>query len=183
MNVIYRKAKVEDYKSIYYVSCYSWEETYRGFMPDDYLDDRINNFDARSLKTKAYLEKLDNDGDLDKYLVCEVDGEIVGICQYSKSNNKNYQNSGLLGALYVLKKYQGLGIGKELFRLAVCNLIDLGFESLYLECLTGNKAINFYTKYSGVIKDNIDYPICDFTVKADIVFYEDINKLKELLEK
>lgn len=183
MNIVYRKAKVEDYEGIYYVSCYSWDETYRGFMPDDYLDDRINNFYERSLNTKKYLEKLENDGDLDKYLVCEVDGKIIGICQYLKSQNEKYPNSGLLGALYVLKKYQKLGIGKELFRLATIGLIDLGYNSIYLECLTGNKAINFYTKYSGVLKENIDYPISNFTVKADIVFYEDINKLKELLEK
>ena len=44
MNIVYRKARVEDYEGIYYVSCYSWDETYRGFMPDDYLDDRINIF-------------------------------------------------------------------------------------------------------------------------------------------
>lgn len=183
MNITYRKARIDDYEGIYYVSCYSWDETYRGFMPDEYLDDRIDNFTERSLKTKAYLEKLNKDGDLDKYLVCEVDGEIVGICQYSKSQNNNYQDSGLLGALYVLKKYQKLGIGKELFRLAVDGIINLGYKSVYLECLTGNNSINFYTNYSGVIKENIDYPISDFSVKADIVFYEDIYKLKELLEK
>lgn len=183
MNIIYRKAEISDYEGIYYVSCYSWDETYRGFMPDEYLDDRINNFSSKSLKTKAYLEKLENDGDLDKYLVCEVDGKIVGICQYLKSRNENYNDSGLLGALYVLKKYQKLGIGKELFRLAVNGMIDMGYKSVYLECLTGNKSIDFYTKYSGVLKENIDYPIGDFSVKADIVFYEDISKLKELLEK
>ena len=59
----------------------------------------------------------------------------------------------------------------------------MGYNTVYLECLTGNEAINFYIKYSGVVKENINYPISDFTVKADIVFYEDINKLKELLEK
>ena len=61
MNITYREVKIEDYEGIYYVSCYSWEETYRGFMPDDYLDDRINNFEARALNTKKYLEKLDFD--------------------------------------------------------------------------------------------------------------------------
>ena len=183
MNIVYRKAKVEDYEGIYYVSCYSWDETYRGFMPDEYLDDRIENFELRKLKTKAYLEKLENEGDLDKYLVCEVDGNIIGICQYLRSQNEKYPDSGLLGALYVLKKYQKIGIGRDMFRMAVEGLMDIGYDTMYLECMTGNDSVNFYKKYGGIIVENIDYPISDFTVKADIVFYEDINKLKELLEK
>ena len=180
MNITYREAKIEDYEGIYYVSCYSWEETYRGFMPDDYLDDRINNFEARALNTKKYLEKLDFDGDLDKYLVCEVDDKIVGICQYSKSQNDSYADSGLLGALYVLKDYQKLGIGRELFKRAAKGIRDMGYKTMYLECLTGNDAINFYLKYGGQIIENIDYKISDFSVKADIVFYD---KIRDVIKK
>ena len=180
MNIVYREAKIDDYEGIYYVYCYSWEETYRGFMPDDYLDDRINNFEERALKTKKYLEKLDFDGDLDKYLVCEVDGQIVGICQYSKSQNDSYADSGLLGALYVLKDYQKIGIGKELFRRASKGIRDMGYKTMYLECLTGNDAINFYLKYGGQIIENIDYKISDFSVKADIVYYD---KIRDVIKK
>lgn len=180
MNITYREAKIDDYEGIYYVSCYSWEETYRGFMPDKYLDDRINNFDERALRTKKYLENLDFEGDLDKYLVCEVDGKIVGICQYSRSQNASYADSGLLGALYVLKDYQKLGIGKELFRRAAKGIRDMGYKTMYLECLTGNDAINFYLKYGGQIIENIDYKISDFSVKADIVYYD---KIRDVIKK
>lgn len=180
MNIIYREAKIDDYEGIYYVSCYSWEETYRGYMPDEYLDDRINNFNERALKTKAYLENLDFEGDLDKYLVCEVDGKIVGICQYSKSQNDFYADSGLLGALYVLKDFQKLGIGKELFRRAAIGIRNMGYKTMYLECLTGNDAINFYLKYGGQIIENIDYKISNFSVKADIVYYD---KIREVIKK
>ena len=180
MNITYREATIDDYKGIYYVSCYSWEETYRGYMPDEYLDDRINNFEGRSLKTKKYLEKLDFDGDLDKYLVSLVDGKIVGICQYSKSLNDSYADSGLLGALYVLKEYQGLGIGKELFKRACVGLRNMGYKTMYLECLTGSNTINFYLKYGGQIIENIDYKISDFTVKADIVYYD---KIRDVIKK
>lgn len=182
MEIVYRKAKVSDYEGIYYVSCYSWDETYRGFMPDEYLDDRINNYEERSLRTKKYLEQLEDDNNLDKYLVCEVDGKIVGICQYMKSQNDNYADSGLLGALYVLKKYQGLGIGKELFWLAIKGILEMGHSTMYLECLTGNDAINFYLKYDGQIIENVDYPISDFSVKADIVYYGDLRKTKRLIK-
>lgn len=183
MNIVYRKAKVEDYDGIYYVSCYSWDETYRGLLPDEYLDDRINNYEERKLRTKKFLEKLEEAGDLDKYLVCEVDSMIVGICQWSKPLNENYKNHGLLGALYVLKKYQKLGIGRDMFRMAVEGLMDIGYDTMYLECMTGNDSVNFYKKYGGIIVENIDYPISDFTVKADILVYDDLSKTKELLSK
>ena len=177
MDFIYRSAKVSDYKGIYYVSCYSWDETYRGYMPDEYLDDRINNFDERSLRTKSFLEKLEISGDLDKYLVCEVDDKIVGICNYSDSQDEKYPNSGLLCALYVLKDCKGLGIGKKLFEMAIRGVIGLGYNSMYLQCLTGNKTLHFYEKYGGVVIDNVDYPISDFSVKADVLYYEDLDKV------
>ena len=183
MNIVYRKAKVDDYDGIYYVSCYSWDETYRGLLPDEYLDDRINNYEERKLRTKKFLEKLEEAGDLDKYLVCEVDSKIVGICQWSKPLNENYKNHGLLGALYVLKKYQKLGIGRDMFRMAVEGLMAIGYDTMYLECMTGNDSVNFYKKYGGIIVENIDYPISDFTVKADILVYDDLSKTKELLSK
>ena len=182
MNIVYRTAKIDDYEGIYYVSCYSWEETYRGFMPDDYLDDRINNYEERSLRTKKYLEQLEWDDELENYLVCEVDGKIVGICQYSRTKSDSYADSGLLGALYVLKDYQGLGIGKELFRRAVVGLMNMGYKTMYLECLVGNKSIEFYKKYGGQIIEVVDYPISDFTVKAEVVYYDHLRNLREKLK-
>lgn len=183
MDFIYRNARVSDYEGIYYVSCYSWDETYRGYMPDEYLDDRINNFDERALRTKVFLEKLEISGDLDKYVVCEAQNKIVGICQFSRSQDEKYPNSGLLCALYVLKDYQGLGVGKKLFEMAIEGLKNLGYSSMYLECLSGNKTLHFYEKYGGVVIDNIDYPISDFFVKADIVFYNDLDKTLEFVKK
>lgn len=182
MNIVYRSAKVDDYEGVYYVSCYSWSETYRGYMPDDYLDERINNFKEKSLKTKAFLEKLAEEGQLDNYLVCEVDSKIVGICHYYKSSNEKYPDSGVLGALYLLKDYQNFGIGRELFFKAIDGLISMGVNSMYLECLTGNRTIGFYEKYGGKIVENIDYPISDFKVKADIVFYDDLENTKKLIK-
>ena len=101
-------------------------------MPDEYLNVRIKTFDERFLKTREFLEKLQTTGDLDKYWVCEVNGEIIGICQYSRSQNDKYKESGLLGALYVLKKSQGIGVGKTLFKMAVQGLKELGYKTMYL---------------------------------------------------
>jgi hypothetical protein len=146
MNIVYRKAKVEDYDGIYYVSCYSWDETYRGLLPDEYLDDRINNYEERKLRTKKFLEKLEEAGDLDKYLVCEVDSKIVGICQWSKQyfpsvygKNLDYQLSFLKKTIQGEFKTFGYKYKKSFNYSSFCKLKDakaaaLAFAKVYERC-------------------------------------------------
>ena len=39
-----------------------------------------------------------------------------------------------------------MGIGKELFKIAVEGLIKMGYKKMMLECMTGNDTLNFYKK-------------------------------------
>lgn len=178
MNIVYRKATVGDAYGIAYVSAYSWKETYTGLLPEDYLEYRINNINNKVDDTKNFIKKHPN------YLVSVANNKVVGICNYDRSNNANYSDYGYIGALYVLKEYQGIGIGKELFKMAIEGLIKLGYDKMYLECMVGNDSINFYTKYLGEIDETIDFPINKVgSVKADIVIFEDLNKTYKKLEK
>ncbi len=175
--VIYRKATLDDAYGIEYVASHSWKETYYDFMPKSYLDNRIANIETRTERTREFLKNNDN------YYVAIINSKIIGILYYSNSKEEKYQNYGYLGAIYVLKDYQGLGIGKELFKMAVKGIITMGFNDMYLECLKGNTAIDFYKHFGGNIVDTIDYPISDFSVKADIVEFNDLNKILQLIEK
>lgn len=175
--VIYRKATLDDAYGIEYVASHSWKETYYDFMPKSYLDNRIANIETRAERTREFLKNNDN------YYVAIINNKIIGILYYSNSKEEKYQNYGYLGAIYVLKDYQGLGIGKELFKMALKGLINMGYNDIYLECLKGNTAIDFYKHLGGNIVDTIDYPISDFSVKADIVEFNDLNKILQLIEK
>lgn len=175
--VIYRKATLDDAYGIEYVASHSWKETYYDFMPKSYLDNRIANIETRTERTREFLKNNDN------YYVAIINDKIIGILYYSNSKEEKYLNYGYLGAIYVLKDYQGLGIGKELFKMAVKGIITMGFNDMYLECLKGNTAIDFYKHFGGNIVDTIDYPISDFSVKADIVEFNDLNKILQLIEK
>lgn len=176
MNVVYRKANLNDAYGIAYVSAYSWYETYDELLPKSYLEDRINNINSSVEKTKSFIRNHPD------YLVALVDDKIAGICEYEKSSDNKMLDYGRIGALYVLKKYQGYGIGKELFKRAVNGLINIGYNKMYLECMSGNNTINFYRKYDGKIKETIDFPISNVgNVKADIVIYNDLNELYEKL--
>lgn len=175
MNISYRFANENDAYGIAYVSAYSWMETYNKLLPKKYLEDRINNIDSRVEKTKYFIKNHPN------YLVAIDDDKVIGICEYEKSDDEKRLGYGKVGALYVLEKYQGYGIGKELFKKAINGLIGMGYNKMYLECMSGNDTINFYTKYDGIIEETIDFPISRVgNVKADIVVY---NDLKDLYEK
>jgi len=172
--IIYRKATLDDAYGIEYVAAHSWKETYYDYMPKEYLDFRIKNIDNKVEIVKEILSNTDS------YYVAEIDKKIVGILHYRQAENKKFTDYGYLEAIYVLKNYQGLGIGKELFKIALQGLIDLGYDKMYLECLQGNQAIGFYQKYGGQIIETVDYPIRDFSVKADVLTF---NNIEEVLSK
>ncbi len=172
MNITYRKANINDAYGIRYVAAYSWLETYKGLLPEEYLIDRIKNIKEKEQITKDFIKKNPN------YTIALDENKIIGICNYTNCNINEYHNYGKIEALYLLKDYQKLGIGKELFKIAVEDLIKKGYQKLELECMKGNNTIDFYKKYGGKIVKTIDYPINRVgNVKADIVIFEDLNKV------
>lgn len=170
-SVTYRKATIKDAYGIEYVAAHSWQETYTGYMPDEYLENRILTIENKIERAQKLLSSTNT------YYVAEVNNQVVGILHYKKSINDKYKDYGYLESIYVLKDYQGLGIGKELFKIAVKGLIDLGYKNMYLECLQGNNTINFYKKYGGKVVETVDFSIRDFVVKADIVIFNNIDKI------
>lgn len=169
--ITYRKATISDAYGIEYVAAHSWKETYKGYMPDEYLENRIHTIEQKIERATNLLKNTNT------YYVAEVNNKVVGILHYKESQNDNYKDYGYLESIYVLKDYQGKGIGKELFKIAIKGLIDMGYNKMYLECLQGNDTINFYKKYGGKVINTVDFPIKDFTVKADIVEFIDIKEL------
>lgn len=175
-----REATKEDAYGVEYVAAHSWKETYSGLLSDEYLNNRVNKIDNNNIerinKTKEYLSKVSN------YYVLIVNEKIIGIL-YVTDNLDNYKDYGHMDALYILKEYQGYGLGKELFNFGIKRLIDMGYNKMQLECMKGNKILSFYQKYGGYIVDTIDYPIKDEIVKADIILFDDIKDIYEKINR
>lgn len=173
----YSYATFADAYGINYVAAHSWKETYSGLLPNKYLDDRIKNISSKTEATKKFLGTYNG-----KYIVAKDKGKVIGILAFCPSMNEKYKEYGYLNAIYVLKDYQGYGIGKELFKRAVYGLRQMGYSKMKLECMCGNETLNFYKKYMGIVECQIDYPIKDVgVVKADVVLFEDLAKTTELL--
>ena len=178
MAVIIRKANEYDARGIVEVNTYTWLTTYKGLMPDELLDNRIKTIDDRIPRTAKSIKENDN-----VYVAIDND-RVIGTMSYGKSRNDEYPESGEIYSLYILKEYQGLGIGKKLFMIGINELINKGYKTMILNVLKGNNTIKFYEKYCGkkvgerqdffyntVLTDNIMY----FENLKDIYSYFNID--------
>ena len=134
-----------------------WNETYRGI----YSDEMIDNFDYQ----KHYEKFLNifNNQDVEIYVV-EANNKLVGYmeCGIPLRPYKDYQQE--IGLLYLLKEYQGKGIGRELFNFGFNKIKEHGCNEFFISCNKYNtKAQGFYEKMGGVV-DHIDEDNVDKTV-------------------
>ncbi|MBU1144596.1 MAG: GNAT family N-acetyltransferase [Firmicutes bacterium] len=131
-NVIIRKANSNDANGKGYVHYKSWIETYTGLFPEEIID-------HLSLERSIQIAK---DHPENTYIAI-VDGKIVGFSSYLEARDDDSENSGEIVAVYVLKDYQGKGIGKRLMK--VCYQELSHFKKILLWVLKSNlKAIRFY---------------------------------------
>lgn len=94
----------------------SWEETYRGLMPDDLLDDPGAFDQRRRLWTRAL------DEDRQRTHTCAVadqDGCIVGVAMSGPSRDDDRPDERELFILYTYRAVQGSGAGQGLLDLVV----------------------------------------------------------------
>ncbi len=136
MDYIIKEAVSDDEKrGKAFVHYSSWNETYTGLMPQEFLD-------GRSLE-KCLRFAFDYPQNT---LVALVEGEVVGFANYFPKSRDfvSIKPSSELVALYVLQKYQKKGIGKALLNKCL-ELLPSPFVVLFV--LEGNQnAIEFYKK-------------------------------------
>ena len=149
MKYLIRKATEEDCKFIARITTISWNETYKGIVPEWFLKELKENEEKR-IKTMT-----NNFNENKKYLLLEVDNEVVGFVKYNKSNDKDYDNCGEIIALYIIKKYHGNGYGKKLVDEAVRELKNMKCDKMLISCLKENPTNEFYKHIGGkYIKDS-----------------------------
>lgn len=175
-NIIIRKAQIKDARNIVEVKTYTWLTTYKGLMPEELLENRLNTIDERTEQTKDSIEKKILEKRNNTF-VAEVDGKVVGMLGYGKSRNENYSDSGEIYSIYVLKDYQGFGIGKKLFMTGIKTLIDQGYDSMILNVLEGNKTLHFYEKYGGKNVGSKTDNFAGVELTENVMFFDNLKKI------
>ncbi len=125
------------------VKYHSWQETYRGIVSDAYLD--TMSLAAGEERWKFILSHPSTH----KFnaVVTNEAEEVVGFVSGGKARDNETKTEGEIYALYLLKKYHQLGLGKKLFLYGVDELRKLGLQSFSVFVLTKNPTLDFYRKF------------------------------------
>lgn len=118
-----------------YVHWKSWQETYSGLMPPQFVD-------ALTLQqTVSWAHSWPQNT-----LVLKEGDQVIGFSCFGDSDDSGSGKTGEVIALYVLQEYQGRGLGLELMKATMDRLADK--PEVILWVLKGNeKAIRFYRRY------------------------------------
>ena len=139
-----RQAKASDAMGIAIVQAYTWLTTYRGLMPDEVLESRLNRVSVQAEYLFLQIEKCDS------YFVVESMNTVVGFAVCGVSRNEEYPDDGEIQAIYLLKGFQGKEIGMALFERCAEFLRRNGHSHMIVNCLAGNPSMGFYRKMGGV---------------------------------
>ena len=156
MDINIRAARAGDEQEIAKVNIESWRSTYRGLIADTILDD---------MKLEKYLEKWNN-----TFRTMEANGsfcfvaenevkEVIGYSLCGKNSHVKFHFEAELFAIYLLKEYQGQGIGKKLFIKSLEEFKKRSIHSFLLFVLSSNEGSRkFYESFKP-----------DFTVDETII--------------
>ncbi len=138
---------VEDISRIY---ARSWKKSYRGIIPDDYLN---------ALSETRWSQRLMKDADC---LMLAVEDETpVGGATYCPARDMAMSGWGEIVSLYLLPSHTEKGIGTMLFQGVMDELKRLGLSRMYLWVLEENRPARAFYEKNGfqangdVMLDNI----------------------------
>lgn len=141
-DLVIRRARTLDAGALAQVQIDSWRESYQGIIPQSYLDGL--SFQSHERQWRRTL------GARGWAFLAVWQGQIVGLASGGRSrSHKDYD--GELYVLYLLKAYQGRGIGRALFDATHFELARRGYRDMMITVLAKNPARGFYEHLGGTL--------------------------------
>jgi ribosomal protein S18 acetylase RimI-like enzyme len=138
-----RPATLDDAAEIARVHVASWRTTYRGLLPEDFLE---------SLGEEPYAERwtrVIGDGS-SRVFVVDENGKIVGFASCGRERAGENGFAGELYAIYVLDRAQRQGHGRQLVHTVADALREMGLADMIVWVLRDNApARRFYERLGG----------------------------------
>lgn len=165
-----RRATLPDAKGIAKVHVDSWRTTYAHIIPDEFLHNL--SYERReqlwiNIIPQGIVFVAEND-----------ERKIVGFADGGKERSGKYQYyDGELNAIYLLKEYQGQGIGTLLVKSVIHDLKQLGLKSLVVVVLEDNNSRLFYEELGGKCIDTLEVEFSGKKLKELVYGWDDINLL------
>lgn len=138
-----RRAREADLGGLSKVFDASWREAYRGIIPGVALERLI------STRDRAWWRGALRRGR--PIAVVETGELVVGYAAYGRTRSRSLGTEAEIDELYLLPEYQGVGLGRRLFRAVRNDLADHGLARLGVWSLEDNaRASAFYEGLDGV---------------------------------
>ncbi|MBI1835540.1 MAG: GNAT family N-acetyltransferase [Burkholderiales bacterium] len=145
-----RRATVFDAEAIAAIRIEGWRTSYRGMIPDSYLDEMDMNENV--LHWRTILQALPVKEDALCVYVAVSEDEIVGFVSAMKLAEPKLDKQGEINAIYIRPQWQRCGIGKRMMHKAARSLQAMGCQSCVIWVIDGNaQARNFYEELGGEI--------------------------------
>jgi ribosomal protein S18 acetylase RimI-like enzyme len=154
MSYTIRRAKPEDANAIARVQVAGWHSTYTGLMPESLLAnqtvERREPMWRRALaqpdQFPVYVARAESDDEQ------EVVGLVSGGPPQDGTGGWYHDFDSELYAIYILKEYQGSGIGRALLEKMLAHLVAEGKSAMLLWVLEENhQARRFYERMGGTL--------------------------------
>ena len=143
--MLIRDALQTDAAGIARVHVNSWRSTYRGIVPDQVLDSL-----SLERREQYWHDLLTDPKNQDINLVADVPPVgVVGFASAGKERTGEFPYQGELYAIYILKAYQGRGVGRQLVEAIVLRLQEQGLTSMMVWVLKDNLFRAFYEALGG----------------------------------
>lgn len=141
-----REGTLNDAESITMVHIKGWQDSYKGIIKQSTLD--ALSYGERFKLRQSVL----NDTNIACF-VAEIDARVVGFCDVGPARTEPQSDCrGEIYAIYILEKYQRMGIGSTLWTTGISFLHKHGLVPYMLWTLEKNqKARQFYENQSGIV--------------------------------
>jgi ribosomal protein S18 acetylase RimI-like enzyme len=147
-----RVAALEDTPGLARMHVASWRETYVGILPDAMLSSL--SVESRKIMWDQVMSQPMTAGSTVVHLA-EYNEEIIGFGSCGSQRTEHLKEKGYDGeisAIYVLREYQGRGLGAKLRLAMAADLLSRGFSAAALWVLRDNPpARRFYERYGAQI--------------------------------
>jgi GNAT superfamily N-acetyltransferase len=153
MSVTLRPAMPQDAPAIARVRIDCWRTTYRGIIPDAYLD----SMDIAE-STELWSRVLAAGPNTASIFVAEDNGEVVGFAAGNLLKEPRHELDAELSAAYVRREHQRAGIGRRLVGAVARAQRAHGATGLIVWVIAGNKGARaFYENLGATLRVEQDF--------------------------
>lgn len=176
MTLVVRPARPDDATAIARVQVATWRTTYRGIVPDEYLDSMEE--EPRARYGRDVTSRDAEAAGKPFVVVAEDTGRgVVGFAAAGPERRGDPHFCGELEAIYILQEYQRQGIGRRLVREVVQRLLQRGFNTMLVWVLAENPYRRFYEALGGSVLCSEQLTIGGKTLGKRAYGWDDIRHL------